>query len=1524
MKKIYHDVLSQSPDDPNDFNSRFFTPKDFLEILRTSFMSWNSFKKTAGKVCDGPAELSYMISNVKHFWRRAGKQGQASFDSKKLSVLGDIVLNENKLAYSNLFKYKVLNFQGADQPMFDFYVNKRSNLYLNKQHEDVIISHENNNIEEGMIIIRVINYVKRGEAYHQDYIDINTKIHADLGVYDPQMRSIPWFIDQWVNENELRFDSDKVYVMSPLLHHALRIYDKILILCKQKTAFVSPFLLQQAIDATFNDARIVAGMNDKYKSINNSFIRFIPTLELNEGYSKIYCSRFFDYTKQQNPLAIFSYADVVSGGSGSSGSNKMTTDDYEIGIFSMKLFDIGFTKEENTNNGLFAWVNPDFIDLVNSHPSSLIVSDMSVLNNHIISLDHEKQVYKTSVNGKIDKNNPKYNTPRKWNAVVKKWNARNKHNNSRTFLFDDRDLDKDLLDVAAFRNPEKRSRSKIVKTIDNTDFYFLRNVNYMANSKVLESNNYARNALVAFVSSDVWVPGNDEIGKVLKMSTVELDKFFYSLRGVACEGFFNKPFLSQNMLVYRTERLKMAVEDTNPSFQIMVRNKDEYVNKVYPNDHRKSGDFLVRNYYDCKCTGKIVDGQCKSCGNPRPIDLTDPQADYWVNYRNGFTSVKLLDIRVVEDGINVYLEYSIPLANSRFKCEELTKSVPVETDQDDLGYVRQLNLGDFSISNINVPLDGVYFGLGGFKTKTNGIPFTVLRLYNALKGDIKYSSQDCIDSTDEVNEFFKDFKKSVIVTKMYDPESNSYVRKQVEAWVGMVALSPTEVSQEFNKSRSEEEKSFNKANYGLYNSLGFDDLNRALAAESNRVVDQYSDYKDELFKIAAIHSSMMPTLSSDSPKFVVQMAQRHADLVQNCVDLTPDYYRGDKAFNVMDFKKYSQRSYINRADYQNLLENYPLFKDHKFAKGFIINCNLYLNSQQQGLMKKLGYATQTIYFPSREVLKAMFEIIGDNNIRISDLLGAYIGVFESLAVCKLANGFDGVNQVQRSLLVNKFGDSTTMMFHQINGKILKAVNDELFYKEGLLNRLTNIAVPRIMSKQLTDIDCPYDVAIVTSDGEYKKIATKYFRNKYPDREITDVDWHYDFEDGEYKNVGWCWQEDIYCATIREPNLFSKQNLNIKLMWSKYKADLYYKEKLGTYFHVKHPGTKGIYLNPVFVAFNLEGDVDGDNIFLAIPQSVHAQLEMAKVFELIKDMKFFDKENPETIPKYVRDTYFVPSLKYLIDEAENLNFELDKLEIGYSEVKYHESLRANFQASRDKENVGLLTVSLWYITYFLDYYMYNYSIFKTRYNVPELTNRNKYEILFVFQYLLAQQNGVRAMKDDGSFGKLTYDSLVLDTKFQNGTAARSLLGTLLLEYKADNAALGVHIDFDDSISKLFQIFDLMFINHDPEENEFRGFGFVKDDQGKVFDYKSKRWANIIRDSKYGKKNDYYVDCSKRYDPIYFVDFNSVFLLINGRDPSKFIENFGYERMLGALEFKTKEYLHSPLLEFGERFLTTRSK
>lgn len=1486
-KKICYDITRRVG---NEFESQLFTVNDFLNIIQSSFYDWEQYRMLLARKFV-PMDND-QIKALRQIFLDYPLKIHNPDGTLARKLVKDTFKNEDiNVGYAAIFSHRVFNLNNAKKIMFDFYINKRSNFLLDKKKIDgSVICHENANIEEGMLIIRCYNYRKD----IPDYVDINSRIHVDAGLVDLQMRSIPWVMDEWINNYSLRLENTGyVYLMSPLLRHCLVIYDKILLLSKQKSGFLRPKLLRNAIEVSFNDARIVAGMNNKYKTINSLFIRVVPSLKVKTSKGIQQFSRFHNPLSGEDLDNAYSYSDVISNGSGKDGKNKITTDHYSDALKAMDIKDIIFTKEENTNNGLFAWINSNFVPLVNKVGMNRDAS-LRNLNNHMIALDTNNNEYVTALYGEIDfRSMSKKETTKR----SKKANQRIKHSNSRTFKFD-------LNDQVTANN---------YRDLPGTPYTIFRHVNYLNNEKDPNAeNDYSSNALVAFIDSDIHIP---TIKEAVNMSQQEFNDWLFSLRGISCEGFFSAEFLSQSMVVPRTKRLKCYLDETDLYFVELIKSPDLFLNKrFHKNDFieidnngvkSKRSIFQVREYLSCICGGKIYKSICKSCNNPKPLN-GEIKTEKWVDFFKDFEYVTPTGVKFTEDGIDINLNYSIKLANSRLKCDELTKAVPVETRVKDIGFIKHLRCGDIDIDNVHIPLDGSYFGLGGFKSSVNGIPFTALRLYNALTNKINFSSEDCVKNTVLVNEFLKNFKKSIVHTQMYDPETKSYVYKDVEAWVGLVAISPTEVSQEFNKSKGEENRNLSKANYALNNLLGYDRLNKEYSKMNINFIKRdvsYSSY-EEIMKIAKIYSSVFPLdVVTDSENHTIPVIAKARNDQQNLLkdirNLTNEFILNPNLFDTQKYEKINFKQYITYNKYKEIIETHPLFTNPLFEHGFYVKAEL--RGEDQGDLKRdhgypFKHVLRAMYIPRKEVLLNMFEIVADNNVRISDLLAAFFGVFESLSVSKIV----------QNVLCQKNNESAIQTYNMLMSSVLKAVDSELFDKEGLINQMTNIAVTRMMSKQLTCIHTPMDVAIVSNNREYKEVVTRILKLRYPEK--TDEDflkgWEVTKDDSGNVVAGWCWLEDVYCQATRQPLLFSKQNLNIKKIWSSYKADQEYLKLYGVSFSHKHPRTKGIYLYSSDAVAKLEGDTDGDIIFLVVPETCEAQNAMAEILPLIENMKMFDINNKDETAVNIRDTYLVPTVEYLIDEASNLNFKLDELKIGYSKLSFKEMFDANFDASKNKENVGFLTVSLWYITYFLDFYIYNFEYFKGKYNVPEITKKNKYEILFIFQYLLAQQNGVRAMKDTGFYGKLTYDVLIKDKPLAEGQLnPRDMLRELINEYTQNSLEEGIQVDFSESLEKLFLIFNNMFISSKPK----RGFGFSRNVDSEVFSYKDNEWSKEATSD----SNKY--DCSDLYDDL-FLDFEGSFILINGRNYKTFIDKFGFSNLIKSLSFKYKSHLHNPLLSY----------
>lgn len=1490
MTTIRYDVVNEAGE------SRSFTTDDAERMIKEMFIDAKQYRFLIESV---PGNTEIDIQNKEDCITNRAYLGRPNkFNPAQKAIVNEaLVYKPEGLPFT--FEEKITNFYARsiagstgilDLQMFDFYWNGMSDLFLKPT--GMIQKHQLPVIDPGMLVVRVYSYVIKNNVPVRSHTDVVLHLHKTVGLYDPQFRFIPPIFDEAMNRAR-NSDSDNIYLLGLNLRYFCLVFNKLAFLSKQKEVLsIKTYLIKNAASAALYDARIVSQMNSRYQTENSLFIRIVPAIipysSKSEHGTETYASRFFKLFPEHTEHNAYSYSDVISSGSGTDNNNRIKLDDYERVIRDFNLQEIVFTNEKNTNDGLFSWVSPDLAKMISSTDGTTATISLDSLNDHMISIDYEKKVYKTALKGSLDFN---MLDSKKSLIECKKFNQRFKLANSRTYLYSDFDSD----------------NTKLITKELTDNLFFHRNVNYMKDVKTV--NDYARNALVAFVDNDIELP---ELNDLINMPVEKLNEFFYSLRGISCEGFFTREFLKQHMVVQRTERLKLMLADTDIKFQDLVHNKNNYLHRQFDYRNDLKDQFLIREYKNCTCGGKIIHGICRYCNNPKPLD-SEIYKEYWVDFNKDFSSVVIKDIKITDEGINFYLNYYLPNANARFKCDLLSKLVPVETSQAHIGKITSFSCGDVQYDNVDIPLDGIYFGLGGFKSKTHGIPFAVLRLYNALRDQVIYSSEDCLNKTDEINQFLSTFKKSKVRTKIYDRNLKKYVYKTVDAWVGLVAVSPTEVSQEFNKTKTEIEKSFSKANYALYELLGFTELNKAMAAFNQKTVESndimYRKYL-KVVKYLNAKAPFNPQTDEEIAKVIAYDALLGDEKKFN--NIYRDIKAKGKLFNITNFENLVSKQMITYEEYKNIINSHPLFAFKEFEKGFYITFNV--STQDPGLInspdvKNMSRIQYPIYFPDKFMLMNMFEFIGDNNIRINDLLSEYFNVFQTLCTSKFGVEYNLVS-------IN----NVPISYANTNGALLKACYNELFNKEGLINKITGIALPRVMSKQLTDIDCPFDVAIISNKHQYRTLASKYFNAKFPDRE---QDWTEDYnkETGTYDNLGWCWTEDMYCIAIREPNLFTKQNLNIKKVWSLPRANVEYRNLYAYSFQQKHPNPRGIYLNSVFVVFNLEGDTDGDLAFLGVPHDVNTQEQLAIIWEQIKDFKFFDIDNENPNAKLVRQSYLIPSLSYLLDEAENLNFKLDKLEIGYTEIPFERALAANFDAARNKSAIGFLTVSLWYVTYFLDFYIHNYEYFKSKYDVPLLTSEDKYDLLFIFQYLLTQQNGVRAMKDDGSYGKLTYSALIKNELLNK--PARDLFIDLINDYKAVNKEHGIEVDYSECVNKLFQIFDNLFISHfndtDKEYTLKQGFGFALDTYNKptqtgdyrIISYLDPIWSYHDQNTPKGRFEK--LDCSNLLDP-YFLDFEAMFLVFYGRSLARFTGKFGYDPVMKILGFVNKEHLNTPLLKY----------
>ena len=1419
---------------------RFYTQQDFVNdlerLLKDDYQAWleNADQKALSIVnVNNSPNSSITKGDYAHLLYKNSEIYQSHPDLQEARRR----LHTNRsqdIIKKNLFKIRLWNFNKFGKKIFEYFVNTTDSAEYTTD------------FDEGAIIIKLRNQSRSSETINL----IDTKVNINSGIVIRKDTDLAWVVDealskkikQDLNDQGIgKANDNMIYLMSPLMRHAMCIFDKLRNLSKQKKTYIYPKYLRDAVNATFNDARIVE-MGERYMVANTQFIRAVPILTGTANKGEMYGTRFFDPTSDFDVTTGYSYADITSGGSG---KNKVTLDDYYMMAIQLEIHEIVFTQEMNTNKGLFSWSDRNFIAIKQDYEKThgFVEGDKIETFKHHLYYDDGIQLLLAYAKYYLS------------GTDCKKIIQRIKLLNSKSY---------ELLNKDAFFESKSGLR-------------FLRNENFLRfNSYTPKELDWACNALVAIVENDIEVVKDYETYR--KMSYEEQEQYHLTLDGVSCELFLNKKFLDNLIIVPRTTKLACSEEEFAPEFKEAIEKVKNGERVIFKRD----SNFLAYKHAQCmECKTRLLfvndNYFCSYCNmNIEDVKATDIR---WADMSKDFISVEIKEIKKDIDGYNLYVDYHVKFGEVRFVSEDLIKGVGVHTNQDYIGYVPKLvvpNLvgGEDYVFN-NVAVDAKIIGYNCLKGKDRSLPYGCMRLANAVNGIEIFNGETAVKNPEDFKEFLDKFKKQDIVLKVYNPRTKQYDFKTHKAWIGIIPLKATEVAQEYNQVKSDSDlRKFSKMNYSLYNILGLIELSKALE-EENRI-RMSNSITNELLKIRE-------SLLLEKDQVTVNEDLRNlTDLYRNNADL----------FRMFEAKSFAYKDFLNREEYHEL-KNFPLFKKPEFEKGF------YLNLLYEVIVdKKPTYKAYQLRFPERKFLLSLIDDLGGGRVKLSPILNAYLGVFENLCTAFIDN-----TPGRYPILRDKNGIRSPVAYWRIQNRLLEAIDEELEGKEGEFVINTSINTYAIASKQVSCIRLPYNATVVANDRNYKVIMSKVFKSLFPDRV---QDWDCEPIKNEYGNItgytklGWCWTEEYYTIAHRDPIVMAKQNQNIMRMYSKHAANIMYLEKWGEAFSTLHPGSKAIYINSVFMVADVESDVDGDYLALLITVKPETQKIMKEAYLKIKDMAYYhdnDSFEAQMLNKYYSYTRF----NYLVEEASNLVVKLpEKLTLEYEGVDEkgewtswfkHQSLtEANFEASRNKMDIGVLTTSLWQVVHLFNYleaYKEENALLYPKLVLP--TEEEKYAIMFIFEYLLLQRNGVRAMKAESNFGKITFNALMKNSvikvkSFVNNEAGNTteiyafdLFQQMLDDYKKESGQdLSFVIPVLQNIKHNFMI----------SNGKGTGGGFAQGPNGIAF---------IGDKDKYGKLLVSNFPIDPRYK-----DFLGLFYTIHGTSNKAFVSQFGEVALLNGIK------------------------
>jgi hypothetical protein len=668
-------------------------------------------------------------------------------------------------------------------------------------------------------------------------------------------------------------------------------------------------------------------------------------------------------------------------------------------------------------------------------------------------------------------------------------------------------------------------------------------------------------------------------------------------------------------------------------------------------------------------------------------------------------------------------------------------------------------------------------------------------------------------------------------------------------YVGIAALNATEVSQENNSVYPME----NPAKLSLNDSdhlhqLGFTTLIKQLYAQNRRaysdnlklVMDDEKNFDAELLQILGclLHPVMNNSAAHDINE---EEARRYIrdliELKKSVKLLNPGEVDPLKMGNltVKDFEQDRENrvaltNWLTYEDYKKLERRHPLFREQPFLNG---NYSKFTFTRFVEVVGGAPSREEYLYYirwPSSQLMHSLVDLSADGlKVRFDDIYVAFLNLFENISTSKLDTKTDST-QIEPPLL----GPGGRSLTEAPINMLKKAILDYFLTKEGAFTQNLSLNLPGIGSKQTGSPLVPSDVVIVPDDQDAKRVLTDVYHTLYPE---SNADWKVVYGDDGYEYVGSSWTSDYYGIAHRDPAVWRNQNYVCRI-WTRHRANIEFMKMYGKTYDEMFPGCTSILVNSVRAVEDQESDFDGDfeRIGIAYLQDVipymKEYIEEAANNGFFRNDEFYAEKEAElramqpvpleklkrvkgyrTLAKMARNVRF----SYLWDESKTLYYKYPE-KLNYNLMRSKVSLEreniALLEAVEAKNDIGMLTNSMRQVNYVVDYLK---NICEER---PEelpfyISDEDQSAIIFIFQYLLLQRNGVRAVKADGSYGKLTFPALITNEPVRVLTdnepdfkPARELFKKMLKEFDDEfHTELSNHYQIIIDICENFMISDI---------------------------------------------------------------------------------------------------------------------
>lgn len=821
-----------------------------------------------------------------------------------------------------------------------------------------------------------------------------------------------------------------------------------------------------------------------------------------------------------------------------------------------------------------------------------------------------------------------------------------------------------------------------------------------------------------------------------------------------------------------------------------------------------------------------------------------------------------------------------------------------------------------SIENNTIVAPHEQFDIDG---ESMDLPFVPENVYYPNK----YISVDEPDfSLKEINEkIIQHLTRCEVLQEVWDSEQKKFVDKISHMYVGISALNATEISQEFNTIYTLENPrkiSLNNS-YHLYQ-LGFHTLNEKLYAQNYKsyyqgfAKDSHTSEIDlELLRI--LGTLLLPLKNND------EYCENDDEMFRYVQDLDAKRNSENKIgkLSISDFSQLKDSrvaitNWLSYAEYKKIEKSHPMFNLEKFINGtygYFTFSNWVMTKGHSGVKHPVRVEERyCLRFPSAKLMHYLLDISANGlKVRLNEIYTAFLNLFETISTSSYDEQSNGIMPALKSNQKKSF-----VTLSAIN-QLKKAILNHFLTKKGAFAQNLAINLPAIGAKQTASALIPEFTIVIGDDRDYKRVISDVLTGLYPDRT---QDWRISYGNDGYDYIGWCWTADVYALAHRDPVIWSGQNFPC-IAWSRHKANIELKKLTGQSYDELFPGCKSISINSAQMVKDQESDVDGDWLCAIFPYMQDTVFLIKEYIEEAKDNGFYKDEsyyvpilaalneepilNQEKISRYENYKLFSNMTRnvkfsYLMGEAESLYHSYsDKLvyDLTNSKVSLRQEVVALLEGTEAKKDIGFLTNSCTMMTLTTNLLKKSIENDPTRFTFV-ITNEDETAITFIFQYLLLQRNGVRAVKADGSFGKLTFNAIITNSYIRTLTdndpvykPARDLFRQLLNEYDDECGT-----NLKKYYKVVIDICDKFMISDQPDW----GGGYIR----KALD----------KPDSYGRMEIIQLDRNGKNISPWFRDFLGLFHLIVGSSYTTFARIHGEDAIFKGVYNET--LLKIPMLKY----------